>query len=185
MKKRVLALAMAAVMSLSLAACGGGGSPEPAAQGGTNATAAAAETKEEGNFVFATATFGQKFSPFFYTTTYDGDVVKMTSAYLLASDRGGAIIQKGIEGETRAYNGTDYTYYGIGDVEIVQNDDGSVDYNLTMRDDVKFSDGQTADIDDVIFGIYVLSDPTYDGQSTIYALPITGMEDYRSGMTAR
>ncbi len=39
-----------------------------------------------------------------------------------------------------------------------------------------------ADIDDVIFGIYVLCDPTYDGSSTIYAMPIEGMEEYRSGM---
>jgi len=34
----------------------------------------------------------------------------------------------------------------------------------------------------VIFGIYVLCDPTYDGSSTIYAMPIEGMEEYRSGM---
>ena len=34
----------------------------------------------------------------------------------------------------------------------------------------------------MIFGIYVLCDPTYDGSSTIYAMPIEGMEEYRSGM---
>ena len=70
----------------------------------------------------------------------------------------------------------------MGDVEVVQNEDGTVDYNLTMRDDIVFSDGTPADIDDVIFGIYVLCDPTYDGSSTIYAMPIEGMEEYRSGM---
>ena len=37
-------------------------------------------------------------------------------------------------------------------------------------------------IDDVIFSMYVLSDPTYDGSSTFYAVPIEGMEEYRSGM---
>jgi peptide/nickel transport system substrate-binding protein len=40
-------------------------------------------------------------------------------------------------------------------------------------------------IDDVIFNMYVLSDPTYDGSSTFYALPIEGMADYRSGMTSK
>ena len=66
----------------------------------------------------------------------------------------------------------------MGDVEVVQNDDGSVDYNLTMRDDIVFSDGTPATIDDVIFGIYVMADPSYDGSSTVYALPIEGMADY-------
>ena len=147
-------------------------------------TAEAAETAErtEGATVYATSTFGQKFSPFFATTAYDMEVVDLTQGYLLAADRGGAVINNGIDGETVDYNGNGYEYKGIGNVEVVQNEDGSVDYNLTMRDDIKFSDGEPANIDDIIFGIYVLSDPTYDGSSTIYALPIEGMEEYRSGM---
>ena len=146
---------------------------------------ALAEDKAEdapSTLVYATSTFGQKFSPFFATTAYDQEVVDLTQGSLLAADRGGAIVEHGIEGETRTYNGTDYTYYGMGDVEVVQNEDGTVDYNLTMRDDIVFSDGTPADIDDVIFGIYVECDPTYDGAATLYALPIEGMEEYRSGM---
>ena len=142
----------------------------------------AEEADAPSTLVYATSPFGQKFSPFFATTAYDMEVVDLTQGLLLAADRGGAIIEHGIEGETRTYNGTDYIYYGLGDVEVVQNEDGTVDYFLTMRDDVVFSDGVPADIDDVIFGIYVLADPTYDGSSTIYALPIEGMEEYRSGM---
>lgn len=134
--------------------------------------------------VFATATFGQKFSTFFATTAYDMDVVDLTTGGLLMSDREGNIVRNGIEGETIPYNGTDYTYYGMGDVEVVENDDGTVDYNLTMRDDIVFSDGEPANIDDVIFGIYVMADPTYDGSNTIYAVPIEGMDAYRGGMEA-
>ena len=140
------------------------------------------EAPARDTLVYATSAFGQKFSPFFATTAYDMDVVNLTTGGLLAADRGGAVIFNGIEGETVNYNGTDYTYYGMGDVEVVQNDDGSVDYNLTMRDDIVFSDGVPATIDDVIFGFYVSVDPTYDGSSTYYALPIEGMEAYRSGM---
>jgi len=151
------------------------------------AEAPAAEEREAGTLVFATATFGQKFSPFFSTTAYDMDVVNLTSLFLLAADRGGAIMNNGgkDEGENVNYNGTDYNYRGAGNVEVVMNDDGSVDYNLTMREDIVFSDGEKATIDDVIFGIYAMCDPTYDGSSTIYALPIEGMEDYRSGMSSR
>ena len=148
-------------------------------------TAEATEERTEDTLVYATATFGQKFSPFFTTTVYDTEVVDLTQALLLAADRGGAVINNGIEGENIDYNGNGYDYKGLGNVEVVQNDDGSVDYNLTMRDDIVFSDGEPANIDDVIFGIYVLCDPTYDGSSTIYALPIEGMEAYRSGMESR
>ena len=165
--KKLFAVALALVMVFTLGAT------------------AFADDSENNTLVYATSTFGQKFSPFFATTAYDMEVVDLTQAPLLAADRGGAVIYNGIEGEDVDYNGTDYHYDGLGNVEVVQNDDGTVDYNLTMRDDIVFSDGVPATIDDVIFSFYVLVDPTYDGSSTIYALPIEGMEEYRSGMDAR
>ena len=177
--KKILALVLALVMVLALCACGNSSTPAPSEE--TQAPAEETQAPAEENtstLVYATSTFGQKFSPFFYTTAYDEEVVSSFTGGLLAADRGGAIIHHGIEGETVEYNGTDYTYYGMGDVDVVQNDDGSVDYNLTMRDDIVFSDGTPATIDDVIFGIYVMADPSYDGSSTVYALPIEGMADY-------
>ena len=167
--RKLLALTTAGILALSCA-------PVMAEEG------AEAEAK---NLVYATATFGQKFSPFFATTAYDMEVVDLTQAVALAADRGGAIIYNGIEGETINYNGTDYTYYGLGNLEVTQNDDGTVDYQIHIRDDVKFSDGEPMTIDDYIFSFYVLVDPTYDGSSTIYALPIEGMEEYRSGMQTK
>ena len=182
--KKLLALMLALAMVFALAACG----EEPAAESEAPAAeseAPAEETPAEVNdtLVFATSTFGQKFSPFFATTAYDQDVVTLTQGALLAADREGNVVRNGIEGETIEYNGTEYTYYGMGDVEVVENEDGTVDYNLTMRDDIVFSDGTPADIDDVIFGLYVMLDPTYDGASTLYAMPIVGLEEYRGGMT--
>lgn len=179
---RLLALALALVMACGLCL---GAMAETAEATEAAASEETADARAEGSMVYATATFGQKFSPFFATTAYDMEVVDLTQALLLQADRGGAIINNGIDGETVGYNGTDYEYKGMGNVEVVQNDDGSVDYNLTMRDDIVFSDGEPANIDDVIFGAYVLCDPTYDGSSTIYALPIEGMEEYRSGMESR
>ena len=176
--KKILALVLALVMVLALCACGNSSTPAPEESKAPVEETAAPVEENTSTLVYATSTFGQKFSPFFYTTTYDEEVVSNFTGGLLAADRGGAIIHHGIEGETVEYNGTDYTYYGMGDVEVVQNDDGSVDYNLTMRDDIVFSDGTPATIDDVIFGIYVMADPSYDGSSTVYALPIEGMADY-------
>lgn len=171
--KRALALILSLVMCVGLfTACGEQKNP-----GGNDV-----ESKDT-PLVVGYSAFNQKFSPFFSETEYDQDVWLMTSLSMLNSDRQGQIIMKGIEGETHNYNGTDYTYYGPADCEIVQKDDGTVDYNFKMREDLVFSDGEKVTIDDVIFSMYVLCDPTYDGNSTLYAAPIQGMAAYRAGMT--
>ena len=170
MKKvtRILALALSVVMCLSLVVgCG--------KKDGGNSGA-------KDTLVVGYSPFSSKFSPFFSETAYDQDVYTMTALGLLTSDRTGAIVEKGIKGETRSYNGTDYTYYGPADMTVTENPDGTVYYDVTMRDDIQFSDGTTADIDDVIFSMYVFADPTYDGSVTFYSCPIEGMEDYRNGM---
>ena len=173
--KRTLALLLALVMSLSLlAGCGD-----------QNGNTSGGNTASDTPLVVGYAPFSSKFSPFFSETAYDQDVWVMTQLSLLTSDRTGAIIYKGIEGETIDYNGTDYTYYGPADLEVTENADGTVYYDFTLRDDLKFSDGEPLTIDDVIFSMYVLCDPTYEGNSTLYAQPIEGMEAYRSGMSAR
>ncbi len=172
--KRALALILSLVMCVGLfTACGEQKNPDGNGGG---------ESKDT-PLVVGYSAFNQKFSPFFSETEYDQDVWVMTSLGLLNSDRQGQIIMKGIEGETHNYNGTDYTYYGPADCEIVQKDDGTVDYNFKMREDLVFSDGEKVTIDDVIFSMYVLCDPTYDGNSTLYAVPIQGMAAYRAGMT--
>ena len=173
MKKatRILALALSVVMCLSLVVgCG--------KKDGGNSGA-------KDTLVVGYSPFSSKFSPFFAETAYDQDVYTMTALSLLNGDRTGAIVEKGIEGETRNYNGTDYTYYGPADMTVTENPDGTVYYDFTLRDDLKFSDGEPITIDDVIFSMYVLCDPTYDGASTLYAQPIEGMEEYRSGMDTR
>ena len=172
--KRALALILSLVMCVGLfTACGEQKNPDGNGGG---------ESKDT-PLVVGYSAFNQKFSPFFSETEYDQDVWLMTSLSMLNSDRQGQIIMKGIEGETHNYNGTDYTYYGPADCEIVQKDDGTVDYNFKMREDLVFSDGEKVTIDDVIFSMYVLCDPTYDGNSTLYAAPIQGMAAYRAGMT--
>lgn len=129
--------------------------------------------------------FSAKFSPFFCDTDYDRDATDMTQVLLISNDRAGAIIYNGIEGETTSYNGTDYTYYSPSNVEVdIDEATGDTTYTVTIRDDIKFSDGEPMTIDDVIFTMYVLSDTDYDGSSTLYSTPIKGMKAYRANSTA-
>ena len=162
--KKALALLLALAMIFALCACG---------------------KSNEKALVVGYSNFNSKFSPFFAETAYDMDVQQLTQIPLLTSDRTGAVIQKGIAGETVEFNGTPYTYYGPADLTVTENADGTVYYDFTLRKDLTFSDGKPITIDDVIFSMYVLCDPTYDGSSTLYAQPILGMEEYRSGMDSR
>ena len=129
--------------------------------------------------------FSEKFSPFFADTAYDNDVVSMTAAELLTTDRTGAIVYNAIEGEKLDYNGTEYEYKGIANVKVDYNEStDKTTYTWTIRDDVMFSDGELMTADDVIFTYYVYSDPSYTGSTTLYSVPILGMKDYRTQTTS-
>ena len=183
--KKFLALLLALMMCVGVLAGCGNSTPAPAESSAPAESAEPASDNSDTPLVVGYSPFSSKFSPFFAETAYDQDVASMTAIGLLTSDRTGAIVYNGIEGETINYNGTDYTYYGPADLVVTENADGTVYYDFTMRDDLVFSDGEPITIDDVIFSMYVLCDPTYDGASTLYAQPIEGMEEYRSGMDTR
>ncbi len=210
MKKlgKFLALGLAGTMVVSAVGCGGSSgstdtttesadtteetSAEETAADETTEETSAEETEEGEEDTTASAgsgaplvigenEFSEKFSPFFGTTTYDINVEQMTTLPLIKFDRVGEVIYNGIDGETKDYNGQSYTYQGPANVTVTENEDGTVDYAFELRDDITFSDGEPVTIDDVIFSMYVFADPSYDGSSTFGALPITGMEAYRSG----
>ena len=185
--KQVLALAMAVAMAAGLlAGCGSSASSSAESVASSAATSEAAATdtgSSDGTMVLADTGFEGKFSPFFAASSADQHVIDLTNIALLGADRKGEMVLKGIEGETREYNGTDYTYYGPADCEVTENADGTVTYAINMRDDLVFSDGTPITIDDVIFNLYVYMDPTYDGSATLYSMPIAGLDDYRSSMT--
>ena len=122
----------------------------------------------------------KKFSPFFATTAYDMDAVTLTQVALLQTDRVGGIVYNSIDGETIGYEGTDYDYNGIADVKVEYDETADMTtYNIKIRDDVMFSDGEVMDADDIIFNYYVYSDPSYTGATTLYSFPILGMINYR------
>ena len=182
--KQVIALASAAALSVSVLAGCGGAASDATSESTSTATAEASNTAaSDGTLVLAETGLEGKFSPFFAASASDQDVIDLTQLGLLGADRKGEMILNGIEGETREYNGTDYTYYGTSDCVVTENDDGTVTYDIKLRDDLKFSDGEPVTIDDVIFSMYVFLDPTYDGSVTMYSTPIVGLEEYRNSMS--
>ena len=189
-RNKVLSLLLAGMMVLGTAACGS--QPAPADNGAADTQTPAAEENQSDNaetpaagsnapLVIAEDDFSEKFSEFFAASVPDQRVADLTTVKLLDNDRAGELLYNGIEGETRSYNGTDYEYKGIADCKVTENEDGTVDYDFTLRDGVTFSDGEPLTADDVIFSYYVYLDPSYDGGASAYALPIVGLDQYRSG----
>ncbi len=202
MKKlgKLLALGLAGTMVVSAVGCGGNSTPAETTES-TDATESTEETSTEdaeateagdsaeatestgsgAPLVIGESEFSEKFSPFFANSVYDNNVSQMTTLPLLTVDRLGEMVLNGIEGETKEINGQSYEYKGPANCVITENEDGTVDYAFELRDDITFSDGEPLTIDDVIFSMYVVADPSYDGAATFSALPIKGMEAYRSG----
>ncbi len=171
--RQMLAILMAGTMVAGLATgCG---------NGKNDGTESGSKASSDTPLVIASQDMSEKFSEFFAASVPDQQIADMTAAPLLENDRAGEIIMNGIKGETKEYNGTDYTYTGIADCNITENADGTVDYDFTLRDDVKFSDGEPLTADDLIFTYYVYCDPSYDGGAALGSLPIVGLDAYQSG----
>ena len=144
---------------------------------------ALAEAQHEANtLVIGYTEFNEKFSPFYSESGYDNDVANVyTATPLMVTDRVGGIIYNAIEGETVPYNGKDYAYTGIADLSVTRDEaaDTTV-YTAKLRDDVKFSDGESLSADDLIFTYYVLLDPSYSGAITLNSYDIVGLKAYQT-----
>ncbi len=67
----------------------------------------------------------------------------------------------------------------LGSVSYELGEGGKVKYTVTIKDDLRFSDGAYATIDDVIFWYYFLADASYDGPyKDFYLNDIEGIKEY-------
>ncbi len=150
----------------------------------TEATAAPTETAaavESVPLVVAEGEFSEKFSPFFADTVYDVNAMEMTQIVMLTTDRVGGIVYNAIDGETIAYNGTDYTYTGPCDVAVSYDEAADVTtYTIKLKEGILFSDGVEATADDIIFTYYVYADPSYVGSTTLGSYNIIGLKNYQT-----
>ena len=187
-KSKLLALLLAVCMCVGLlAGCG-----DNAASAGSNAPASAPEAaagsdaaegvetsaSNDGTLVAAATGFESKFSPFFAASADDQRVTDMTQVYLLTVDRVSNPVLQGIEGETRSYNGTDYTYTGVFRHRLIIRERRRHRRTTTsrMRDDIVSSPtAPPMTIDDVIFSMYVSEQtPPMTAAATFYSVPHRG-----------
>ena len=193
LRKTLAAVLALAICGSMLTACGGNNAETTTA--GTTAsgetTTAAENTDTDADsastsdgttpLVIASQDFSQKFNAVLAESVPDQNIGSLVNPSLMTNDRAGGIIYNDIEVEKHSYNGTDYTYYGVSDISVSQDKETNTTvYNIKIRDDVKFSDGETMDIDDVIFTYYTLADPSYTGGLTFSSTPVIGLKNYRA-----
>lgn len=163
----VSAIAMLGCSAGALAACGG-------KKGG--------DTKDT-LVIASVGEFSEKFSPLFASSAYDMDVMDLTQIGIIGADRVGDYILDGMgDGVNITYNGTSYNYKTSGKLEVgdYNEDEDTTTYTITIRNNIKYSDGTPVTIEDYLFNFYCLIDTSYTGSSTIGTLPIVGLSDYRT-----
>lgn len=168
-KKALLAFFLGVIMCLTSVSCGK--TEEEVNSGDTGSF--------ENSLNIGCGKLGGYFNPFYVSEGDDFAVCSAVGVDLFGLERGGNVV---LDGSAINYQGRSYSYNGIASCEIVDAEDGSVIYDIKIRDDVYFSDGEQLTADDVIFTLYVLADPAYDGPHSIASLPIKGINDYRAGM---
>ncbi len=128
----------------------------------------------------ALGSYSYTYSPFYSEGEFDAFITKLTGVRLLTHDRSGRVVQSGIDGERRLYNGSYYQYTGIADLtERYDEETDETVYSIRLRKDVRFSDGEGLDADDVIFTLYVLLDPSMSRISNLQNAGIKGEVNYR------
>lgn len=160
--------------------------PKPKAQptakveNGTAKASGDGDGQSDTPFVVGCTSLNGHFNPFMSSTGADSQSVDFTQAMLFTKDRSGRIVRKGINGEIHSFHNEDYTYYGIANIKVRnKKEKGYGVYRITIRDDIRFSDGQPMTIDDVIFSIYAFCDESYEGSNELKYSTIRGLLNYQ------
>lgn len=192
-KKTVVSVLLIAAMALGSTGCGKAKkdpkpTPKPTAEVDEgNATASGkGGDKADLPLLIGCTSFQKKFNPFITSNAMDKRAVDLTQIYLVTHDRSNNIVYKGIDGEMRKFRDKDYTYFGASDVDMqYDREKDTTSYQITLRDDLRFSDGEKVTIDDVIFTMYVLCDKKYKGNYILKDMPIRGLLRYRKTKKAK
>lgn len=189
--KRIAAGVLTCAMLIGCTGCGNDKKepkPTPKAstkvdKGNTNASGKG-DGQDDVPLVIGSTKFAKQFNPFLAENSADRQAIDLTQIELVSNDRAGKLVYKGIDGELREYNDTNYTYYGPSDLSIhYDKEKNTTEYKIKIRDDMRFSDGEKVTIDDVIFSMYVFCDTSYQGSRELNTMPIKGLANYWANST--
>ena len=135
---------------------------------------------EETPLVISSDALDGVFNPFFYTSGADGEIVGQTQIGMLSTDKDGNIVC----GDDKPTVAKAFTYETVG-TQADYDSTGSyenyyTDYWFAIKKGIKFSDGVDLTINDVLFNMYLLLDPSYTGSSTLYSVDIKGLSEYKT-----
>lgn len=102
------------------------------------------------------------FSPLYYQSSYDGDVINLVYQSLLAYD---------VNSELQPQLAT----------EMPTVSEDGLTYTFKLKEGVTFSDGTPLTSSDVKYTFTVIADPSYSGRMTANAENIVGYEEYHDG----
>lgn len=166
MKKRLLALMLSVTMvATAFASCNNNQSSSAGGDAsGASQSSDAGKESQYNTIVIGTQIFEGKFNPLYAESAYDQQVMDqifVAPARLNAKnelvDWGGSIT---------------YESYTEGDVNYTK-------YTVKVQEGMKFSDGEDVTIDDYLYSIYAMADPSYTGPSaTFYTTNIVGLKEY-------
>ncbi len=120
-----------------------------------------------------------KFAQLYATADGDKVVDKLTQVNLLTLDRSGNILWHCSNLETSVYNGTEYTYHGIADIDTDYDKESDITtYTIKLRKGLAFSDGTPLTADDLVFNYYIRLMPDYEGEGKLRQYDIVGLQNY-------
>lgn len=165
MKKKIAALLLTGIIAITTALTGCAGAKGGAQSKDTAQKQDSAQTAASGG-VYRIGIFsspGGIFQPAFATDTYDFYVTNLVYESLLSVNTKGELEGNLAEKWTASPDGTVFTF--------------------TLRDGIKFQDGQPLTADDVKYSIEYVGQPDYKGARGSYISAIKGVEDFKAGKT--
>ncbi|MCR5624458.1 MAG: hypothetical protein K6G11_04350 [Lachnospiraceae bacterium] len=114
--------------------------------------------------IIAADELSDNINPFGELTKSDKLAVELVCGSLVTFDRENMLVKYAVDGEKRKYEGNDYTYTGMADINYRYDEKkDSTTYTITIGDDVCFSDGTSVTTDDLLFSLFAFSDESYKG----------------------
>ncbi len=176
MKKTVKSITAIILSILMLVSCASNNETQ-----NTGADMVEIDLNETQTLYIGTQNIAENINPF-YVNDNNREIVDLMNARLITTDENG-MIAYGDNYPTVAHS---YTVNFVNEQNEVHSEFSEGDralYTFIIKKNLRFSNGETLTIDDVMFTLYTALDPLYNGTLEIKNLSIEGLSDYQKQMS--